>query len=252
MKKFILSIFILVAFLLAACGGKTADTAEIENLAAPQVASTSANDDDSGQQPVQPSGEQPAMTEQYVSELTKCLIGLFKLDGTDLALTTDQITALIPILNSYLEQEQTQNQDSAPQQQAATPDTSVLQEQQTALEEQQNALIAQINAVLTADQKNSITSLELDQETVMAFLEEQGIAMGGGQPGQGNGQNMPQGTPSGDQNGNVPQVQGTPANGNGGPGDGRGGNQPGGGGFGSTSRLLIEALLQSLEAKISS
>ena len=250
MKKFILSIFILVAFLLAACGGKTADTAEIENLAAPQVASTSANDDGSGQQPVQPSGEQPAMAEQNVSELTKYLIGLFKLDGTDLALTTDQTTALIPILNSYLEQEQTQN--PASQQQAATPDTSVLQEQQTALEEQQNALIAQINAVLTADQKNSITSLELDQETVTAFLEEQGIAMGGGQPGQGNGQNMPQGTPSGDQNGNVPQVQGTPANGNGGPGDGRGGNQPGGGGFGSTSRLLIEALLQSLEAKISS
>ncbi len=200
------------------------------------------------------------MDERGVSDLTRLLVGLFKLEGTDLVLSTEQASALIPILNSYLAL--AQNQNTAPQEQAATPDPSTdAMQQQTVLQEQQTALIEQIEAVLTTDQLNSITSLELDQEAIMAFLEEQGLSFGGVQPGQGTDQAMLQGTPSADQSGNVPQVQGTPGSGNGGPSGnpqdgsttmgGQGGGQGArGGGSSSTSSVLIEALLQLLTAKV--
>ncbi len=268
MKKLVLSIFILTALLFSACGGKTTNEAESQDLAAPEVSTSSENSNSSGEPRNPQSGDPAAMADREVSDLTRLLVGLFKLEGTDLVLSTEQAAALIPILNSYVEL--TQNQDVAPQQQAGTPEVSndAMQEQQTANQEQQTALIEQIEAVLTTDQLNSITALELDQEAVMAFLEEQGLSFGGGQPGQGTDQVMPQGTPSTDQSGNVPQVQGTPGSGNGGPGGnpqdgsapmdgqstpgtGQGGDQGGrGGSSGSTSSVLIEALLQLLETKV--
>ncbi|MGV8026366.1 MAG: hypothetical protein AB2L18_07415 [Anaerolineaceae bacterium] len=261
MKKLVLSIFILTALLLSACGGKTTNEAESQNLAAPEVSTSSEKPNSSGEPKNQQSGEVGVMDERGVSDLTRLLVGLFKLEETDLVLSKEQATSLIPILNSYLEL--AQNQNTAPQEQAATPDpsTDAMQQQQTALQEQQTALVEQIEAVLTTDQTNSITSLDLDQEAVMAFLEEQGLSFGGGQPGQGTDQAMPQGTPSADQSGNVPQVQGTPGSGNGGPGGnpqdgsttmgGQGGSQGvRGGGSNSTSSVLIEALLQLLTAKV--
>jgi hypothetical protein len=264
MKKLVLSIFILTALLFSACGGKTTNETESQDLAAPEVSTSSENSNSSGEPQNPQSGDPAAMADREVSDLTRLLVGLFKLEGTDLVLSTEQAAALIPILNSYVEL--AQNQDAVPQEQAATPDpsTDAMQEQQIALQEQQITLVEQIEAVLTTDQLNSITSLELDQEAVMAFLEEQGLSFGGGQPGQGTDQVMPQGTPSTDQSGNVLQVQGTPGNGNGGPGgnpqdgsapmDGQstpGGDQGGrGGSSGSTSSVLIEALLQLLETKV--
>lgn len=267
MKKLVLSIFILTALFLSACGGKTTNESEIQDLAAPEVSTSSENAGASGE-PQNPQSDDPAaMADREVSDLTRLLVGLFKLEGTDLVLSTEQAAALIPILNSYTDLDQ--NQQVAPQQQAGTPAVSndAMQEQQTANQEQQTALIEQIEAVLTTDQLNSITILELDQEAVTSFLVEQGLSFGGGQPGQGTDQTMPQGTPADDQAANVPQVQGTPGSGNGGPGGnpqdgspmdgqstpgtGQGGGQGGrGGSSGSTSSVLIEALLQLLETKV--
>lgn len=281
MKKFVLSIFMVLALLLAACGGSATENSDVQDLAAPAVATTSENPAVSDNGPAQPSGDRGAVADGEVSELTRLLIGIFQLESTDLALTADQAAALIPMLNSYLELEQSQNLASRQQgQQAATPGTSTgamegqqatMQAQQIVLQEQQSALIAQIETLLSSDQLTFITSQELDQEAARAFLEEQGLSAGGGNPGsggQGSEQSISQGTPAVDQAGNVPQVQGTPGNGNGGPGgnlqDGsapasmtpgaeQGFGQPnqGGGGLGSTSRILIDALLQLLETKMS-
>jgi|LDZU01.1.fsa_nt_gi hypothetical protein len=260
MKKLTLHIFILTALLLSACGGKTTTELDSQDLAAPEVSPSSENSASSAEQPAQQSGEPMDMADREVSELTRLLVGLFKLEGTDLALSAEQATALIPLLNSLMEL--SQNQNAAPQQQAATP------EQSDAIQERQDALMEQIKAVLTANQLNSITSLELDQEAVIAFMEEQGLSIGGGQPGQGTEQTMPEGTPPTNQAGNAPQVQGTPGSGGPGgnpqdgsapvdgqitPGAGQAGGQAGrGGGSGSTSRVLMEALLQLLETKVNS
>ena len=274
MKRFVLTILILTGLILTGCGGEEAVT-EAEPQVVTSTEAVPSTSENTGDQPVPQADGQMEMANREVSELSKLLVGLFKLENTDLALTTDQASALITILNAYMESSQNQNINSEPQ--VSTPDQSSddVQNQQAGLQTQQEDLIAQIEAVLTADQLNSVSTLELDQDSLTAFLEEQGISDGGdGQPGRNSDQAMPQGTPSADQSGNVPQVQETPGDGggNGGPGgnqqgDGsapdaqftpgadKGGGQPGqGGGFGgsgSTSHVLIEALLQLLESKVS-
>ncbi len=274
MKKFVLTVFILTALILAACSSGAITETETQNVAATETVSSSENTGETGQQPAPQSDGQMNMANQEISELTKLLVGLFKLENTDLTLTTEQASTLITILDSY--QELYQNQNNNPEQSASTPDQSsdAMQTQQTTMQAlqaeqktQQEDLIAQIQAVLTTDQLNSISSLELDQDSLSAFLQEQGISFGGNgqQPGGGSGKGTPQGTPSADQSGNVPQVQGTPGNGGPGgnpqngatpnaqftPGAGQGGGQSGqGGGFGSTSQILIKALLQLLESKV--
>jgi hypothetical protein len=189
---------------------------------------------------------------RVVSDQEKLIIGIFELEGSDLAVTSEQATSLIQLWNSMLELTQREPQE---------PGTETADAEQPAEPENQSeeitTIFEEIQSVLSDEQLAAISALELDQDAIAAFMEEQGIEMGGGmQPGQGEageGQTPPEG--------------GQPAEGDGGPGgkgpegempaDGEGQMQSdermggGRGGFQMVSSELVKALIELLESKVS-
>jgi len=190
--------------------------------------------------------------ERALSDQERFIIGVFTLEGTDLAVTADQADSLVPLWTSMKTYSRKPGQmpagssdnnfGDAP---AATPEASGEPAQPADDFEEISALFAQIEAVLTTDQLAAIEALELDQEARKAFMEAEGSEMPAGeQPGQG-AQTPPAGTPSEEA---MPAPDGTP------PADGQqpdGAGQPGGerAGFQVASQSLIDALIKLLETK---
>lgn len=248
MKKHLI-VFLALAALAASAfsgsyseiSGKIADTAAADTTPTPDAADPGAAAKD---------GERP------LSDQERFIIGVFTLEGTDLAVTADQAASLVPLWTSMktYSREPGQmpaqmpagssdgNSEDAP---AATPEADGEPAQPVDDSEEISALFAQIEAVLTADQLAAIEALELDQEALKSFMEAEGIEMPAGeQPGQGD-QTPPAGTPSGEA---MPAPNGTP------PADGQqpdGASQPGGerAGFQVASQSLIDALITLLETK---
>lgn len=170
----------------------------------------------------------------------QALVGIFKLEGTDQAVTREQAQILIPLWSNFqtLSQSQGPTGDPAGQGQpnaAPQAQPTVNPETQAQIEK----LVEQIQAVLTPQQIQAITELKITQEIAQTVLEAQGVTEQAG----------PQGG------------QGAPPTG-GGPGGGEGGGQQPAGGALSTppagaapnsagflSASWIEALLKMLQAK---
>ncbi len=244
MKKHFI-VFLLLAALAASAfsgsyseiSGKIADTAAADTTPTPDAADPGAAAKD---------GERP------LSDQERFIIGVFTLEGTDLAVTADQAASLVPLWTSMKAYSREPGQMPAGSSDnnfgdtpAATPEAGGEPAQPADDSEEISALFAQIEAVLTTDQLAAIEALELDQEALKSFIEAEGIEMPAGeQPGQG-AQTPPAGTPSGEA---MPAPDGTP------PADGQqpdGAGQPGGerAGFQVASQSLIDALIKLLETK---
>jgi len=170
MKKIIIALITILVLALTACSGGASNA--------------------QGSNPDQATNTTP----DEMPLASKLVIGSFKLEGTENAITVEQADELIPLWQVY--------------QQLSTSDT--------AAQEEITSLAEQIQETMTSDQMAAIDAMSLTPQDVFTTMQEQGIQFGG--PGQ-QGQNGTQ------QNGDF----GPPGGGNFTPPDGAG---PGGGGFG--------------------
>jgi hypothetical protein len=219
MKKIVIPILLLPALILTACSSSSGT----------QSGSVPSNDPSARGLPVP----------------TQLVIGTFKLEDTDHAVTKEQATELLPLWEVYKD----------------------LSSSDTAAQEEIDALIEQIQDTMTPEQTKAIADMQLTQEDVFTLMKDQGIEMSGG----------PQ--TSGSQNGNGNNGF-TPPDGGGGfpegggfaPPDGGGGFQRGngqglspdqiataqasrgtaGGGFNRVPSAMLDALIQFLQKKAGS
>ena len=147
-----------------------------------------------------------------LSPEAELIVGTFKLEGTDLAVTAAEAKQLIPLWETL--------------QSLATSNTAATEEI--------NALVDQIKSTMTAQQIDKITSMKLTQQDMMSVTASTGAGFGGasGTPNatqQANQQFLP-GGPSTSNGGGGPSFSGGPSGG--GPsGAAPGGGQPPSGGF---------------------
>lgn len=222
MKKILITTLSLLILTLAACGSASNE---------PQADS--------------------AQTNGPLPEATQLILGTFKLEGTENAITSEQAVELVTLWQVY----------------------QSLNESDVASQEESDALIEQIQETMTPEQMQAITDMELTQEDVFSIMQEQGITMGGapqGNTGNGNGNEgsftpPDGGVPGGGSppDGGVPGG-GFPAGGGDPGGNGGQGLSPdqiataqaergsGGGGPRGVPSPLIEALIQFLEKKTGS
>ena len=148
MKKITLIVLILFLCLSSACAGGTA-----AGLPASTATGTG-----------QPAGTGPAPSQaaSFQAEL-QLLLGTFKLEGTDLAVTPGQAEVLLPLWRDLEELDDALDDG---------------QDVQATIAER----IAQVQAVMTPAQMEVISQLETTWEVALAILQERGIRFGRPQP----------------------------------------------------------------------
>lgn len=201
-------------------------------------------------------GTQQAVSSQHDRSLPmqeQILIGTFKLEGTDQAITAQQAAQLVPLWQVYKD----------------------LSSSDTAAQQEVDGLVQQIQDTMTPEQMQAITDMHLTRQDMFTVMQEQGLNFGGS-----GGQNISpeqiatlqasRGSGGGFQGGSG-FPGGGPGDGGGGgglPGGGPGGqnftpqqqataqarrvNGGGGGGFNRVPSGLIDALVQFLEKKAGS
>jgi hypothetical protein len=192
-----------------------------------------------------------------LSTATQLLVGTFKLEGTDLAVSADQAKQLLPLWQTL----------------------QALSTSNTAATEEINAVVDQIKSTMTTQQTTSITAMKLTQPDVMSLMSQAGVSPNGssatttpmalnGFPGNGSSQGNG-GAPAGGgaPNGGAPGGGGMPSGGAPGGAGGfpSGGSDPGitggTGGASSTPQAvrtnpnqvpapLLNALIELLQKKI--
>jgi hypothetical protein len=240
-RKNLTSILLLVALitlLLGACAPAAAPVAVATSVpiieSVPSEAATAAQ-----AAPISAAAtvELNAEYENAVSIEQQLLLGTFKLEGTNLAVSKEQASVLVPlytnlkaIMESMMPAQGVQGDPASAQPQAVNPETQA----------QVEAAIKDILAVMTPDQVKAISEMTITQEIAQTIMTEKGITMGG--PGQGGqmagakGQ-PPEGTPpAGAPSGRA----GSP------PSDGANAQRPGGR---MIQPELIMALIELLQTK---
>lgn len=235
----IFSLGILTAFLLGACA--PAATPVAVETSAPVAVSVPVDDattqPEAAAQTTSAAVELNTTYENAVSVEQQLILGTFKLEGTDLAVSKDQAGILIPlysnlktIVESMMPAQGAQGDPASAQPQTIGAKTQA----------QVDEIIKNILAAMTPEQVKAISEMQITREVAQTIMTEKGISMGG--PGQGgkmadgNGQ-PPQGTPpTGGQSGggNAPQ------------GDAPNGQRSGGG---MIQPELINLLLEALQSK---
>lgn len=153
-------------------------------------------------------GTQATQTAPAQGELnteSKLIVGTFKLDGTDQAVTKDQAKQLVILWQVYQE----------------------ISQSDTAAQEEVDGLLKQIEGTMTDAQMQAVSDLNLSQRDVMSLMQEKGLMV-----------NMPQrsDTSSGSSSSSSLPGGGPPDMGAGGPPDmGGGGPMMGGTSSSSTS-----------------
>ncbi|MBK9925132.1 MAG: hypothetical protein IPP66_07550 [Anaerolineales bacterium] len=159
--------------------------------------------------------------ESSVSVELQLLLGTIQLEGTEQAITKEQASVLLLLWNNIqaLSQSvQPQRNQPAQGQTVIAPSTPEINAE---VQTQIDALVVQIQAVMTVDQLNAISGMQITKETAMTLVQAQMSNAGQSQPtngaGPGNGGNPPQngmalGTPpAGDPSGQTPGVGQTSA-----------------------------------------
>jgi hypothetical protein len=154
-----------------------------------------------------------------LSTATELLVGTFKLEGTDLAVTSDQAKQLLPLWQVL----------------------QALSTSSIAATEEIHAVVDQIKSTMTSDQIAEITALKLTQQDVMALMNQNMTSANGtavstplalnGLPGSGNsssGGGMPSG--GGSPSGGMPSGGNAPSGGMPSGGGAPSGGFPSGGG----------------------
>jgi hypothetical protein len=243
MKKYVIALFVVLALMLSAFNGSySAIVAADDTNPTPDASDTGAGPKD-GQQ-------------REISDQERFILGVFSLEGTDLAVTADQAASLVTLWTSMEEyaQQPRQMPEGTPGTPEATPDATMAAVEPVDNSEEVDALFTQIQAVMTSDQLAAIKALELNQDSISTFMEERGIEMPEGMGAMQNGQMPADGTP--DASMAVPAgTLAADGSGNGGPGGAEGdqGGGPNGGGRGGVqvaSTNLIDALITLLEGKV--
>lgn len=134
MKKLTFSIFTILILALTACSGNASNT----------------------QQQFNP-GQSTNAASTELPPASKLVVGSFKLEGTDNAITAEQATELIPLWQVY--------------KQLSTSDT--------AAQEEITSLAEQIQETMTADQMAAIDAMNLTPQDIFTTMQEQGIQFGG-------------------------------------------------------------------------
>jgi hypothetical protein len=222
MKKPIYALLIMMMLVLSACSSQApASQANAAPAAVPAAEqNTPANSDAapaaSVPQEVAVSTGLNADFENAESIGSQILLGIIKLEGSELALTKEQAATLLPLWDEYV----TLTQKMAPTGgKPGETDTSATPEapaDNSEFQAQTDALIARIQAVFTADQISAIAEMKITNDIAQTIMKEKGISMGGPQQGDGSG---PNGTPPADgqkpTNGQQPPADGQPAAGSG-------------------------------------
>jgi hypothetical protein len=196
----LISVPIALLLVLTAC---SADSGGLQpnaaNPAGDAFANTPANQPASSTNIAPDSNGAANASTPAMSDETRLIIGTFKLEGTDQAVTAEQAAVLLPLWNALKEIEGSStpqgNQPPDTQPSNATPvDNSDTQQEI-------DADIEQIQGAMTTAQLQMIEDMQLTSQGIMNTMQEQGIAMRNPQPGNGDDQGMgtmvpPQGTPS--------------------------------------------------------
>jgi hypothetical protein len=146
-----------------------------------------------------------SLNENYADALpavTQLVVGSFKLEETDLAVTADQALELVPLWQAY----------------------RTLLTSQTAAQQEREALVTQIEETMTAEQIQEIANMKLTSTDMQAIFSE----LGG--PGRAEGTPSAGGGPTGQPGAGGGFI--VPFDGGGGGFPGGGGGFPGGDGFG--------------------
>jgi hypothetical protein len=215
MKKIITILFTILAFTLTACGASTSTGA----VSSPQVGTS----------------------RQTLEGVNLILLGTFKLDGTEQAVTPEQAKELLPLWQVYQE----------------------ISTSSTAAQAEIDALEKQIEETMTSAQMQTINAMNLTSQDTFTVMQDRGIQMGMGGtstsrrsgttnfvPGMGGGGGAPP-----DMSGGAPMGGGSVTGGGQMPVDGQGfnpdqttdatGTQANRGNF--MTSALINALIQYLQ-----
>ena len=92
-----------------------------------------------------------------LSTATQLLVGTFKLEGTDLAVTSAQAKQLLPLWQTL----------------------QALSNSNTAADEEINAVVDQIKSSMTAEQMAKITAMKMTQQDVMSLMSQTGVSPNG-------------------------------------------------------------------------
>jgi hypothetical protein len=99
----------------------------------------------------------PGGSSAPLSTATQLLVGTFKLEGTDLAISSAQAGQMLPLWQTLKE----------------------LSSSNTAATEEINAVVDQIKSTMTTQQMDKITSLKLTQKDVMSLMSQAGVSPNG-------------------------------------------------------------------------
>jgi hypothetical protein len=138
-----------------------------------------------------------------LSTATELLVGSFKLEGTDLAVTSTQAEQLLPLWQTL----------------------QALSTSNTAADQEINAVVDQIKSTMTSQQMAKITAMKLTQQNIMSLMSQTGVSPNGA--GTTTTPMALIGLPSGANS----QGGGGAQGGGGGPGGAPGGGMPSGGGL---------------------
>jgi hypothetical protein len=254
MRKLEVFTAIVMILSLAACGSTASQTAVSDESATRVAAVVNQRLTAAVAQPAPTQAQTPqtraTLKEGNLSVGMQLVVGTYKLESLNLGVTKDQAAGLIPLWTNLktLMQEQTNQAPQTGNGQSSTPEG----------QDQTQTIYDQIEALLTADQVNAITGLNLTQDDVTALAQANNITFstqaapggnGGGQPPSGGGGGQP---PSGDAGGQPPSggSGGQPPSGTGGGSGMQGTPQPGQtGGGGKLPVELIDLLLKLLQSK---
>lgn len=128
MKKILLSLFIIFGVTLSACSASNTTN---------QAGSTS----------------QSGPTSRALTTELKLIIGTFKLEKTNQAVTAEQAASLLPLWQVYNE----------------------LTSSGTSAQAEVDALLSQIQDTMTADQMKTINAMNLTQQDAFALMQSQGV-----------------------------------------------------------------------------
>jgi len=92
-----------------------------------------------------------------ISTATQLLVGTFKLEGTDLAITSAQAKQMLPLWQTL----------------------KALSNSNTAADEEINAVVDQIKSNMTSQQMTRITAMKLTQQDIMSLMSQAGVPSNG-------------------------------------------------------------------------
>jgi hypothetical protein len=141
MKKILIVLLLVLVLALTACGTSSTTTQSTSGT------TTTTGTDTAG---IAATGN--------ISPVLELIVGTFKLEGTENAVTADEVQDLIPLWQAY----------------------SALSQSDTTAQTELDALVQQIRDTMGTKQTDAIAALKLTQQDAFTFMQDNGITMGGG------------------------------------------------------------------------